>query len=70
MEPTLSKYDRIVKLINNNYRPEEAVELEEYLEELLDDSLKLDALIAAGIDNWEWYSEAMNIYNEWKKEEE
>lgn len=69
MEPTLSKYDRIVKLINNNCKPEEAVELEEYLEELLDDSLKLNALIAAGVDNWEWYGEAMNIYNEWEKEE-
>lgn len=34
MEPTLSEYDRIVKLINNNCKPEEAVELEEYLKEL------------------------------------
>lgn len=70
MEPTLSKYDRIVKLINNNCKLEEVVELEEYLEELLDDSLKLNALIAAGVDNWECYGGAMNIYNEWKKEEE
>lgn len=69
MEPTLSEYDRIVKLINNNCKPEEAVELEEYLEELSDDSLKLSALMAAGIDNWEWYDEAMRIYNEWKDEE-
>lgn len=29
----LSKYDRIVKLINNNCKPEETVELEEYKEE-------------------------------------
>ena len=70
MEPTLSKYDRIVNLIINNCKPEEAVELEEYLEELSDDSLKLNAFMAAGVDNWEWYDEAMNIYNEWKEEEE
>ena len=70
MEPTLSEYDRIVKLINNNCKPEEAVELEEYLEELSDDSLKLNAFMDAGVDNWEWYDEAMNIYNEWKEEEE
>lgn len=49
MEPTLSKYDRIVKLINN---------------------LKLNALIAAGVDNCEYYDGAMNIYNGWKEEEE
>lgn len=70
MEQELSKYDKIMKLINDNCKPKEAVELEEYLEELLDDSLKLNALIAAGIDNWERYDGAMNIYNEWKEEEE
>ena len=69
MEPTLSKYDKIVKLINNNCKPEEAVELEEYLEELSDDSLKLNAFMAAGVDNWEYYDGAMNIYNGWKDEE-
>lgn len=57
-------------MVNDNCKPEEAVELEEYLEELSDDSLKLNAFMAAGVDNWEWYDEAMNIYNEWKEEEE
>lgn len=69
MEQELSKYDKIMKLINDNCKPENAVELQECLEELSDDSLKLSALMAAGIDNWEWYDEAMRIYNEWKDEE-
>lgn len=69
MEQELSKYDKIVKLINNNCKPEEAVELEEYLEELSDDSLKLNAFMAAGVDNWEYYDEAMDIYRNWKEEE-
>lgn len=69
MEQELSKYDKIVKLINDNCKPEEAVELEECLEELSDDSLKLNAFMAAGVDNWGYYDEAMRIYNEWKDEE-
>ena len=69
MEQELSKYDKIMKLINDNCKPENAVELQECLEELSDDSLKLSTLMAAGIDNWEWYDEAMRIYNEWKDEE-
>lgn len=29
----------------------------------------LDALDAAGVDNWGGYDEARSIYNEWKDEE-
>lgn len=32
------------------------------LAELLRDSLKLRCLEAAGVDNWEWYDEAMYDY--------
>lgn len=70
MEQELSKYDKIMKLINDNCKPKEAVELQECLEELSDDSLQLYAFRAAGVDNWEYYDEAMDIYNKWKEEEE
>lgn len=33
---------------------------------LLDDSLLLEALDAAGVDNWEGYAEAHEIYEEAK----
>ena len=29
----------------------------------------LDALIAAGVDNWDGYDEAINIYQEWLRED-
>lgn len=35
-------------------------------EELIDDALFLDCLRAGGVDNWEWYDEAVVMYNEHK----
>ncbi len=40
----------------------------EYLDELEDDSLFLNALQSAGVDNWEWYDEAQEQYEKWKEE--
>lgn len=40
---------------------------EEY-EELLDARDKLDALERAGVDNWDGWDDAMNIYEELQKE--
>ena len=37
---------------------------------LLDDSAKLNSLINGGVDNWEWYYEALADYRAWKGEEE
>lgn len=41
---------------------------EEY-EELCDDSLFLNCLRNNGVDNWEWYSEAVEEYQQIKGEE-
>jgi hypothetical protein len=40
----------------------------EKYESLLDNSLKLSALEGSGVDNWEWYGEALKYYEELKKE--
>lgn len=44
------------------------VDSEEY-EELLDDSLFLNCLRNNGVDNWDWYGEAVAEYQETKGEE-
>jgi hypothetical protein len=44
------------------------VDSEEY-EELLDDSLFLNCLQNNGVDNWDWYSEAVEEYQQIKGEE-
>jgi len=44
------------------------VESDEY-EELLDDSLFLTCLQNNGVDNWDWYSEAVEEYQKIKGEE-
>lgn len=36
---------------------------EDYLR-LVEDSAFLEALRAAGVDNWEWFDEAVRIFNE------
>jgi len=41
----------------------------EYLD-LLDDSMRLEALQGAGVDNWCGYDYAREIYNEMKEETE
>ena len=37
----------------------------ERFEELEDKELKFEALYQQGVDNWDGYGEAMEIYNEW-----
>ena len=44
------------------------VESDEY-EELLDDSLFLNCLRNNGVDNWDWYDEAVTEYQQSKGEE-
>lgn len=44
------------------------VDSDEY-EELLDDSLFLNCLQNNGVDNWDWYSEAVEEYQQSKGEE-
>ena len=39
----------------------------EYIK-LIKDSLKLQALDAGGVDNWDWYDDAMELYREWVAE--
>ena len=38
--------------------------------ELVDDQIKLRALEAAGVDNWNGYDTAMDILEEWAEEDE
>ena len=44
------------------------VELEERIDQLEDDSLKLQCLEESGVDNWSWYDEAMELYRKYKEE--
>lgn len=37
-------------------------------EMLLRDGRKLAALEQAGVDNWEWYGEAMDIFHTWNED--
>ena len=48
----------IKKLENGNYEI-----TREYLEELLESDFKLNALINSGVNNWEFYDEAMEDFN-------
>ena len=38
-------------------------------QKLLDDQLFLEALRQGGVDDWEWYDEAGELYEQWKKED-
>ena len=44
-------------------------ELLKYLDELQDDSLKLLAFVNSGVDNWEYYDEAIDLYEKYNEEE-
>lgn len=48
----------IKKLKNGNYEI-----TREYLEELLESDFKLNALINGGVDDWEFYDEAMEDFD-------
>lgn len=64
-------HDRITSLICfSDYDSDQQNEMLEYIRALEDDSLFLNALINSGVDNWEWYDEAINLYNEYKEAEE
>ena len=40
-----------------------------YYDELMKNDLKLSALDAAGVDNWNGYDDAMDIFREWLDED-
>lgn len=40
-------------------------ELEAEIQKLNLRVMELDALEQSGVDNWEWYGEAMNLYRKW-----
>lgn len=64
-------HDRITSLICfSDYDSDQQNEMLEYIRALEDDSLFLNALINSGVDNWEWYDEAIDLYNEYKEAEE
>ncbi len=50
-----SLFDKVVKKYIIN---------EKELKELIKDSCKLNALENGGVDNWEWYGEALEEYND------
>lgn len=43
---------------------------EKRLEELEDIEIKMNALEAGGVDNWEWYGESLKSYHEQKEKAE
>ena len=42
--------------------------LQSRYDELLDCELKLLTLEQSGVDNWDWYGDAMEQYEQWKEE--
>lgn len=64
-------YNLISNLICfSNYDNDQQDEMLDYLRNLRDNSLFLDALINSGVNNWEWYDDAVDLYNEYKEAEE
>ena len=50
--------------ISHNATLAEVIQVRQYLDELIDDSKKLDYLYIHGVDNWSGYREAMiDLYN-------
>ena len=64
-------HDRITSLICfSDYDSDQQDEMLEYIQMLEDNSLFLRALINSGVDNWEYYDEAVELYNNCKEAEE
>ena len=64
-------HDRIASLICfSDYDSDQQDEMLEYIQTLEDNSLFLKALINSGVDNWECYDEAIELYNNCKEAEE
>lgn len=47
--------------LDKTFSKEKVLSIEEF-EDLDKKSLFLDALIMSGVDNWEWYGEAVDVY--------
>lgn len=65
----MSNYDKIILAIKEKYQGEEGQFLINELDSLYDDNLFLRALESSGVDNWEWYGEAIHMYNEWREKD-
>jgi hypothetical protein len=83
LDKNYSDFEKIIVGINNIKNIIGDIDIEDFIknnvilpnelfEELYNDSLKLAALEAAGVDNWENYDEAMELMEEeeWEEEEE
>lgn len=57
------------KLRHTNITIEEMEKVNNYLNEIEEDSKILQALYNAGVDNWTWYGEAVKKYYEENEEE-
>jgi len=51
-------------IVNSNGKVEIS---ETELNDLLKDQMKLEALEQTGVDNWDWYDEAMKLFREWNE---
>lgn len=58
------EYRRIILglLEKSNLTVEEIGKIELWLNAIIDNSIFLEALESSGVDNWEWYDEAVNEY--------
>lgn len=63
--------ERIMELLEQTDASElECMEIQAYIEQLEYDSLFLEALEQEGVDDWEGYSDAYNLFEQWQEEEE
>ena len=63
--------NNMVKVINDNFDHIDYLvnNAAICIDSLYDDNLFLRALESNGVDNWEWYGEAIHMYNEWREED-
>jgi hypothetical protein len=64
----INKFDMIVEAIKEKYSDKET--RDKLIEYLYDNECWICALEAAGVDNWEGYDFAREIYEKYKKGEE
>lgn len=65
----MNNYKKIITAIEEKYQGEEKQALINELEQIYDNNLFFNALECNGVDNWEWYDEAVHDYNKWREED-
>lgn len=65
----MNNFDKILNAIKKIYNEEEAADLIFTMTCYDEDQLFLNALRCAGVDNWEGYEDAVDMYNEWRVNE-